>query len=347
MATGDVTRGGVHLRWDLVESDVPQGEQFTVRVALPRRRKDLLIAVDAVRRRHILLEIPLGEPYELSERASRGISVQTLQMKTDTGEFCNFIDIICLEANCHAVLDIILGEIADALDAGASILRVSLVQNILSKWRRFWSPISQEALARERQIGLFGELWFLMRWLEPSIGLRAAIEMWRGPFGARNDFESNLVGVEVKTSSRVDKTHIIHGLEQLLEPADGVLFLMSICVRDEASAADSLPSLIRDIRQKLCDDHDTLSRFDNSLYSVGYDDSLESEYEKLKLRVRSEELYRVANEFPRLVPESLKSTLPPGIGQVSYELRLDGALPWRVACRPEGAQHLLREFLEG
>ena len=36
-----------------------------------------------------------------------------------------------------------------------------LVQNVLAKWRRFWSGVSQSALSREQQLGLFGELWFM------------------------------------------------------------------------------------------------------------------------------------------------------------------------------------------
>lgn len=344
-ARGVIGRSG-QLRWDLVESQPPNGEQLTVRVAMPGRRKDLLIAVDSGARRHILIEIPSGEPSALSERASRGISVQTVEMKVDGGEHRNFIDVVCLDAHGHVALDVIVGEIADALDAGASILRVALVQNVLSKWRRFWSAISQGLLGRDQQIGLFGELWFLAHWLGPSIGLSAAVHMWRGPFGARNDFECKSIGIEVKTSSRSDRAHHINGLEQLMEPTGGSLFLMSLSVREEVSASDSLPVLIRNIREGLSDDHGTLSHFDSCLFAVGYHDSLEREYEKLRLRVRNEELYRVADAFPRLVPSSLKSPLPPGIDQISYELRLDGAIPWRLAVTPEAARQLLRDFLQ-
>jgi hypothetical protein len=345
MAADDLNGNTDQLRWDLLEAQPPSGERLTVRSAMPARRGDLLIAVDAWGRRHILVEIPPGEPNDLSERTSLGIGLQTVEMKVDGGALINFIDIACLEPHGHAALDVIVNEIGDALDAGASTFRISLVQNVLSKWRRFWSGISQGLLSREQQIGLFGELWFLLHWLGPSVGLSTAVRMWRGPLSGRNDFEAKMIGIEVKTSALSNVVHQINGLEQLLEPAGGSLFLMSIAVRDEASATDCLPIVIENIRHGIKLDHETASHFDSCLYATGYQDSVESEYLKLKLRVRTEELYRVVNGFPRLVPSDLKQPLAPGLGAVRYELRLDGASPWRLAVSADGAKQLLRDFL--
>lgn len=333
------------LRWDLLLAQPPSGERLTVRSAVPKRRTDLLIAIDATGKRHILVEIPQGEPSELFERSSRGIGIQTVEMKVGHGRLANYVDIACLEPQGHAALDVIINELADALDAGASIGHVALIQNVVAKWRRFWSGVSQDLLSRDAQVGLFGELWFLARWLGPCVGLSAATRMWRGPVGARNDFEAPRFAIEVKTTARVDAAHQINGIEQLMQPFGGALFLMSLVVRDEASAMDSLPNLVQQIRRGLDTEYEALATFDGCLYAAGYEDVLEREYSKLKLRVRSEGLYRVEDGFPRLIPSSLVAALPPGVGSVSYELRLDGALPWRVATSPGAAEQLLRDFL--
>lgn len=346
MATGGIDAvSSEMLRWDLLESQLPSGERLTVRSAMPNRRKDLLIAVDAMARHHLLVEIPPGEPRDLSDRTSRGIAVQTVEMNVGGGELRAFVDVACLEQPGHAALDTIAAELADALDAGASIGRIPLVQNVLGKWRRFWSGMSQGLLSREQQLGLFGELWFMLRWLGPSIGLARATRIWRGPIGARNDFEATRLGIEVKTTSRVDSAHHINGLEQLLEPAGGALLLFSLAVRDEASASDCLPNLIAEIRQDLEAEFEALSHFDAALYTVGYEDAHVREYAKLKLRVRFEELYRVEGDFPRLIPTSLNAGIPPGVGAVSYELRLDAAAPWRLASSPTAAAQLLSDFV--
>lgn len=332
---------GPVLPWDLVEAEPPSGERLTVRTALPDRLEDVLIGVDAGKRRYVLVLIPQSEAGEFVERTSKGIAVRTVEMNVGKGCTAKYVEIACLDSQGHAALDTIAVELVEALERGASIGRVRLVQSVLAKWRRFWSGVSQGVLSAEQQLGLFGELWFLSRWLSTSLGAAQAVRMWRGPIGARNDFESQSLGIEVKTTSRIDAAHIIHGLDQLLEPPGGTLFLYSLSVRDEASGSESLPKIVQEMRGRLDDDYTTLSLFDARVYAAGYDDRLASEYAKVVLRVRDEGLYRVAEGFPRLIPGSIVGGLPAGVGAVNYELRLDAARDWLLAKTPTGAASLL------
>ncbi len=332
------------LPWALVEAQPPGGERLTVRTALPGNHDDVLIALDAARRRYVLVRIPTGEPSELAERTSKGIAVQTVEMRVDGDRTENFVEIACLESQGHAALDTIAVELVEALVAGASIGRVRLVQNVLAKWRRFWSGVNQGVLSKEQQLGLFGELWFLSRWLCPSVGTAKALQMWRGPAGSRNDFEVQGMGIEVKTTGRVDAAHVIHGLDQLLEPPGGVLFLYSLTVRDEASGTDCLPKVVNEVRGRLAEDYQALLQFDAAVYAAGYDDRLASEYARLVLRVRDEGLYRVTDGFPRLVPASVIGGLPAGLSAVNYELNLDAAAAWLLSKTPAAAAKLLVDF---
>lgn len=332
------------LPWALVEAQPPGGERLTVREALPGSHDGVLIALDAARRRYVLVRIPTGEPSELAERISKGIAVQTVEMRVDGERTENFVEIACLESQGHAALDTIAVEIVEALVAGASIGRVRLVQNVLAKWRRFWSGVNQGVLSKEQQLGLFGELWFLNRWLCPSVGTAKAVQMWRGPTGARNDFEVQGMGIEVKTTGRLDAAHVIHGLDQLLEPPGGVLFLYSLSVRDEGSGTDCLPKVVNELRGRLANDFQVLMQFDASLYAAGYDDRLASEYARLVLRIRDEGLYRVTDGFPRLVPASMIGGLPAGLSAVNYELNLDAAAAWLLGKTPVATAKLLADF---
>ena len=237
-------------------------------------------------------------------------------------------------------------ELVDALDAGASIGRVRMVQSVLTKWRRFWSDVALTLLSKEQQLGLFGELWFLARWLLPSIGTEPSALMWRGPLGARNDFEQPGWAVEVKTSGKLDGSHQIHGLEQLLEPQGVELFLFSLLVRDEASGAESLPKVVAELRGAVAGNHVLLSQFEGMLAAARYDDTYTAEYDKLKLRIRSQGLYRVAQGFPRLVPNSISEGLPLCVSNVNYDLRLDAAGPWLVGESPTMVQELLKGLSE-
>jgi hypothetical protein len=329
------------LRWDLLEAQPPTGERLTFRRALQGRHPEVFIALDASKRRHVLVELPGGELGELAERTSRGIAVQTVELRP-SGEACKrFIEIVCVDPQGHAALDTIAVELIDALEAGASIGRVRLVQNVLAKWRRFWSSIAQGVLSKQEQLGLFGELWFLNRWLAPALGASAAVTMWRGPAGARNDFEAPGLAIEVKTTGRVDGAHIIHGLDQLLEPPEGQLMLFSLIVREEASGTESLPAQVAEARRLIADDYALQSQFDALIYAAGYDDRLATEYGKLALRIRDTGLYKVAEDFPRLIPSSLVGGVPPGVGAIDYELRLDAAGKWLLAAAPLAATELL------
>lgn len=338
MAAGaGVSSADSPLRWDLLEAQPPAGERLTVRGALAGRHPDVLIALNASKQRHVLVVLPDGELGELAERTSRGIAVQTVELRPGGEATKRFIEIVCLDSQGHAALDTIAQELIEALEAGASIGRLRLVQNVLAKWRRFWSGIAQGVLSKEEQLGLFGELWFLNRWLAPALGVSAAVTMWRGPAGARNDFEAPGLAIEVKTTGRVDGAHVINGLDQLLEPPGGRLMLFSLLVRDEASGTENLPAQVAEARGLIAADYALQSQFDALLYAAGYDDRLATEYAKLVLRIRESGLYKVAEGFPRLVPASLVGGVPVGVRTVEYELRLDAAGAWLLAATPSAA----------
>lgn len=333
------------MRWDLVEAQPPVGERLSARLAMPSLCSDVFIAVDAARRRYVLVRIPDGEPTTLSERTSKGIAVQTVEGGFDgSDKAAVFVEVACLEQWGHPALDTVTGELVDALIAGASIGRVRLVQGVLAKWRRFWSGVPQNFLGKEELLGMFGELWFLSRWLLPSVGVERGTAMWRGPSGARNDFEAPGVGIEVKTSGKIDGSHRIHGLEQLLEPERGVLLLFSLSVREEASGTESVPKLVNDVKAALDSDQAHLALFESMLNAAKYEDAHVPEYEKVRFRVRGQGLYRVSEGFPRLVPASILNGLPAGLGDVTYDLRLDAAGPWLLSDSPAAAAKLLQDL---
>lgn len=108
MAAGDVNASTEQLRWDLLEAEPPGGERLTVRAALPKRRADVLIGVDAARRRYVLIEVPESERTQLVERTSRGIAVRTVEMNVGGGRLLTYVEISCLEPQGHAALDIVV-----------------------------------------------------------------------------------------------------------------------------------------------------------------------------------------------------------------------------------------------
>jgi hypothetical protein len=333
-----VKRDIMDFRWDLLNVQVPLDDRLIVRLAQPNRSLDVYIAVDGTGCRSILVRIPSDDQGVLKERISRGIRVQTIECKVDANGLKEvFVEITCLEPEGRPVLDLVASEIVDALVKFSSIKRIQLIQGVLLKWRKFWSDAPQKLLSKEQQIGLFGELWFLCKWLIPKIGTEKAVTMWRGPIGSRNDFESQGISVEVKTSGRIDESHQINGLEQLLTPDNSKLYFFSLLVRDEAGGPHSLGDLVRELKGLLEDNLLLRQRFEGMLAAADFQESDIEQYQKTRFRIRGQGLYLVEEGFPRLIPQSIEGGTPIGVHDVKYGLRLHGAQKWLVADNPNAS----------
>jgi hypothetical protein len=201
--------------------------------------------------------------------------------------------------------------------------------------------LEKQLLSREKQCGLFAELWFLSSWLIPRFGVNDAVARWRGPFGGRHDFEWTGRSVEVKaTTSTRGRIHRINGLDQLAPPEQGDLFFFSLQLREEAGATNTLPSVVAGCRIQLEQDANCLGLFENALAQVGYSPAHESEYTKLRLRIVEQGLFAVRDDFPRLTAAGLPQGIPPGIEHIEYDINLGGFVHLCIARQPSEANCL-------
>ena len=309
--------------WARLTGGPMQGEMLWARRATPDVTERLVAALDADGQRHLLVLLSADEA-DLQDTQSRGIAVVTRELVMPGHQAGRYLDITCHDASGHEAFDLIGGEVAERLATGRETAP-EVVARVLAKWRRFWGQIPQQMLSWEEQIGLFAELWFLSVWLTPRIGASEAVTRWRGPLGARHDFEWAGKSVEVKaTTSTRGRIHRINGLDQLAPPEHGELLFFSLRLREEAGATNSLPTIIASCRAQSATDAEALSRFESILVQAGYSPLHEEEYAKLKLRVAEEGLFRVEEDFPRLTTASFPSGVPAGIERVEYEVNLSG-----------------------
>lgn len=308
--------------WERLSGQHAQGENLWVRRAVPDACERLLAAIDAEGKHHLLILLLPGEQ-ALDDSESRGLTVVTRELSMPGHQTGTYIDVICNDAAAHDGFDVIGGELADRLAASTETAN-QIVARVISKWRRFWGHAPRSLLSTAEQLGLFAEIWFLSVWLLPRVGPIQAVNRWRGPMGARHDFEWSGCSVEVKaTTSTRGRVHRINGLDQLALPDQGVLQFFSLRVREEAGATNTLPAVIDACRAQLELEPDALSMFEATLMKVGYSMAHQEEYTKLRLRVVDEGLYEVRGDFPRLTTAALRNGLPPGIERVEYEINLD------------------------
>lgn len=316
--------------WDRLT--LPIGERLVARPALPEITPQLLCAIDSSGGRHLLISLGIADE-EYRDRQSRGVSVTTRDLSIHGSNARKYLDVACLDAGGHGILDLMGGEIAKGL-ADETKTPAEIVKHVLAKWRRFWGQIPQLMLSREEQLGLFAEIWFLMEWLFPKLGQEAIIA-WRGPWGSRHDFEWDDKSVEVKATTNIrGRIHKIHGLDQLSRPENGILFLVSTSLREEIGATNNLPGLIETCRNYLQSFDEGLAHFENALAHLGYSPIFEDEYSKLKLRVQESVLFRVTSDFPKLTREDFEKGIPDGIERVDYEINLNTFNHLIVANQP-------------
>src|SRR3989338_5678059 len=307
--------------WKKLESGLPSGEKIAARLAMPDKSRKLYAGFDSFKQRHLLIPLEENEE-EYNDSESRGLSITTRELIIKGSERKRYIDIICQDVSGHVIFDAIAEDIAEKLDKE---IPKGVIMGVISKWRNFWGKSVQDLLSYNEIIGLFAELWFLYYWLFPKISYSEAVNRWRGPFSSRHDFEWSGKSIEIKATTNTEgRIHKIHGIEQLSPPEHGNLLFFSLRIREEQGSNNTLPAFIASCQEKLKENLDALSIFENTLAVAGYSPLHDDEYSKFKFRIVDEKLYKVTDNFPRLTTNSFKDGLPSGIGYIEYVIDLDG-----------------------
>lgn len=321
--------------WDRLGQGRARGDVLNVRPVAPEQIDRLFVAIDARDLRHILIKL-IDSDETLDDRQTRGMYITTRELTRELAGTAHvpgrYLDLVCQDLDGHPIFDLIGNEIADRLHSKSEPAPVT-VSKVVAKWRHFWTRVSRTVLTQQEQLGLFGELWFLKVWLGERMPLAEALKRWYGPLGARHDFAWTGGAVEVKTTLSRAPVHRVNGVEQLMPPAGGDLLLFSLRVCDDPHSANTLPFLIKECKRCVVDDPDAASALENRLAYSHYTSSHETEYEKLHLRVIGEGLYRVVEDFPRVVPPSFPTGLPVGVNRIEYDIDLTAFGHLRIASR--------------
>jgi hypothetical protein len=255
------------------------------------RTHRVYIAVDGARRRQLLVAIP-KEAEPLIQYGMRGLAVFTDELQIGNSAPDRYIQLVCVNPLHHTTFTGLCADIVTAIQADPENARVAVAQ-CLERWRSFWT-VDAAGLSREEALGLFGELWFLHRWLDAA--QLTTMQTWTGPTGARHDFQCPTHSIEVKTAitgAHQAPMHFITSLEQLDDPETGELFLFSLQLADDVLAKNTLPALIEQITTSVQAHPDNLDLFNQRLALTGYNPSEADRYAR-PLRITGENLYRVS-----------------------------------------------------
>ena len=305
--------------------------------------RPVYLAVDGRNRRHLLIRVP-DDTEPLTARDTRSLEISTGRYTVGSGTEALYIDLACADPSQYGTFRAVSQDLIRMIGSDSGLLR-DVVVNGLARWRAFWSTRSS-TMSREDALGLFGELWFMRRWLGSLNS--DAVGGWQATDGSRHDFQWPAFSVEIKTTSagsQAAPSHRITSLDQLMDPEQGNLFLFSLQVCDDALSANSLQSLVEAISEQLRDKFAAFEDFNRKLAFRGYHPA-EVHLINRPLRVLGERLYRVDEHFPRLTSASFAEDAPhSAIGGIEYSLDLAGCDRWLVARSPsdDSAQFLVHE----
>ncbi len=202
----------------------------------------------------------------------------------------------------------------------AVINEAQLVKELLNrfeKWKSLFDRASAQGLSAEEQRGLFGEVFFIRKFLQSNPSFLSIINSWVGPEKQIKDFQSGSWCVEVKTTHGNNHQKVQISCERQLDTRDlGNLFLYHLSLEARQQSGETLNQIVDSVSKYLSSDFNSLNRFKNKLLEVGYFDQHRHLYEHTGYFIRQDVFYKVENDFPRIEERDIRN----GVGDVKYSI---------------------------
>lgn len=213
--------------------------------------------------------------------------------------------------------DILCDDLIEHVKANHEQGLVSSLSDRLSLWKKFFSEVPCETLNEEKQIGLAGELNFILKLLNLKIRKSVLINSWKGYDHSSKDFIfPRLIAVEVKASKSGKAVNI--SSENQLDESEYEKCMLYFCnILFSNDSGISLNQLIDQIREHLSGSGDIIRMFNDGLSQYGYYDIHREHYNRC-FHLKNEQVFCVEGDFPRI----RKSDLRKGVTSAKYAIDL-------------------------
>lgn len=236
--------------------------------------------------------------------------------------------LIVLANNEHREVFATLAE--DLISQVANIQEGILIKEILNRfemWKALFDKAALEGLGPEEQQGLFGELYFLRKYITNSTDFLKPVQSWLGTEKELRDYQADGWAIEVKTTygNNHQKVHI--SSERQLDTTNlNTLILFHISLESQQYHGETLNQIINSIISLLSQDLVALAKFRTKLLQGGYFIHHASRYDITGYHIRRESFYTVRDNFPRIEEADIRE----GTGDVKYSIMLTGQSEYLV-----------------
>ncbi len=252
----------------------------------------------------------------------KGVEIQVIQID-DKKELV----IALLENSLRNIFTLLIEDILKELSIckdQKSALKA--VFTVISLWKRLFENTQPDGLTIEKQIGLYGELYFLLKSIESKGAESHVLDAWLGPDGYNQDFIFNTSAVEIKTSAANHPAIGITNELQLYNDTNNDLYLYFVSIDVRKGKTNTLNTLVDFIKKNFQSQPDLISTFSLKLQKYGYYEKDKELYNNRQFIVRSVKTYQIADGFPTLTP----ANIPDGIFNVSYKIELSACASFEL-----------------
>ena len=196
-----------------------------------------------------------------------------------------------------------------------------------AKWKALFKKSTKADLSLDEIQGLYGELFFLQRFMITKYGIEKAIKAWSGIEGTSKDFSINSKWYEIKTIGALSPTVKISSISQLDSEFEGLLVInRAEKMSDEFDGPDcSIKKIFHSISDKI-EDEQLETIFSEKIASKGVFSS--DKALNTKFAIQSTSFFKVDDQFPRL---TRKNIFFPEINDVEYSLSVESLKKYEVS----------------
>lgn len=315
--------------WQELSSNAT-GHGWAIKRFDPDAKVGLLLGVHHPERQpSILIELHSGGSDELRDwPATQGVDVGPDKWGDTAG-----IRLTLIDQSLLAVFSVL---VCDLVPLAAGPHPATRVRARLEAWLSLLSRRRQQGLDNVATLALLSELEIL-RNLARHIAVPDVINAWEGPQEdsgsgrGLHDFRLKRARIEVKSTSRVPVSSVGISRHAQLDPdviGNDALLLVVVSWSSPTTSGQSLPALIKEIRQIISPHPLAAGEFEDKLLSAGWHDSDAPLYERRSWVMLDTRWYHVVDDFPRLVCRSL----PAGILDGEYSISVPACEKWRISA---------------
>lgn len=262
------------------------------------------------------LLVPVDEQsVGIGEWKNQSVTVDYRQIVID-GVANNFLVIQCRTSSLLEQFSLLADDILEAVTSEPN-RAPNIALETLERWRELLRDQRKPLLSDEQLIGVMGELLFLEELLcghGPEV-----IEAWRGPLGARHDFDFINSSVEIKsTLSRDSFPAVFHGAKQLEAPRGRDLYVRGYQF-EKTAAGNSVPQVLARLFAGGLGRYEILRLLEN----IGYSELDSSSYEKRKFEILAKKTSIVNDDFPKLTVDTVRGKNLDQISMLRYTVDLN------------------------